>query len=120
MLDNIVTDGMRVAAEVKRRMDDAQREFEKANDMGPQRHRDDEDEEEYDADMGNEAGSAERRSVREHDRDLLDGAEAEEIEPQSAVANKRVDNLMDMEHGHAGGANAGEKEGGSKVVEFER
>ena len=52
MLDNIVTDGMRVAAEVRRRMDDAQRDIER-NATGAQ---DDEDEDEGDAiDLGAEA-----------------------------------------------------------------
>lgn len=58
MLDNIVTDGMRVAAEVRRRMDDAQKEIDRA---GSTRGTEDDDEEE-----GDEGG-----------RDLLDGAEAD-------------------------------------------
>ena len=57
MLDNIVTDGMRVAAEVRRRMDEAQRELDKgASTRGTE---DDEDDEE---DQG---------------QDLLEGAEAD-------------------------------------------
>nr|POF07219.1 putative gtpase-activating protein [Quercus suber] len=57
MLDNIVTDGMRVAAEVRRRMDEAQREVDRgANTRGTE---DDEDEDGEDG-----AG------------DLLEGAEA--------------------------------------------
>lgn len=58
MLDNIVTDGMRVAAEVKRRMDEAQKELDKG---GVTRGTEDDDEEEE-----HDAGS-----------DLLEGAEAD-------------------------------------------
>lgn len=77
VLDNIVTDGMRVAAEVRRRMDEAQKEMEK-NAV----HRPDEDEDEEDADDGTRTSGAygadaERRSVRSEDRDLLEGADAE-------------------------------------------
>ena len=58
MLDNIVTDGMRVAAEVKRRMDEAQKELDKGGvTRGTE---DDDDEEEHDA-----------------GGDLLEGAEAD-------------------------------------------
>ncbi|KAI9828293.1 MAG: hypothetical protein M1819_006631 [Sarea resinae] len=63
VLDNIVTDGIRVAAEVRRRMDDAQKEMEK-NALS----REEEEEEEE---------GEEKRRVREGDRDLLEGAEAE-------------------------------------------
>jgi TBC1 domain family member 8/9 len=75
VLDNIVTDGMRVAAEVKRRMDEAQKELEK-NAM----QRDDDEEDEGDDD--HQAPSAysrdsDRRSVRSEDMDLLEGADAE-------------------------------------------
>lgn len=77
VLDNIVTDGMRVAAEVRRRMDEAQKELEK---NAVQRPEDDEDEDEgYDGKgaAGGYGGDAERRSVRSEDRDLLEGADAE-------------------------------------------
>ncbi|KAI9788737.1 MAG: hypothetical protein M1816_006594 [Peltula sp. TS41687] len=72
VLDTIVSDGMRVAAEVKRRMDEAQREMERhalARDRDGEEDVDEEDE-------GREA-DADRRSVREVDRELLQGAEAE-------------------------------------------
>ncbi|KAI9676083.1 MAG: hypothetical protein M1817_000826 [Caeruleum heppii] len=72
VLDNIVSDGMRVAAEVRRRMDEAQREMER-NATG----RDEEEDEEDGAGTGSYEGEADRKSVREADRDLLDGAEAE-------------------------------------------
>jgi len=76
VLDNIVSDGMRVAAEVRRRMDDAQREMER-NAL----QRDDEDDDDEGGDgariSGGYGGDAERRSVKDADRDLLEGAEAE-------------------------------------------
>ncbi|KAL3418944.1 TBC domain-containing protein [Phlyctema vagabunda] len=78
VLDNIVTDGMRVAAEVRRRMDEAQKELEK---NAIQRPDDDEEEEEEGYDptrtSGGYGADAERRSVRSEDRDLLEGADAE-------------------------------------------
>lgn len=69
VLDNIVSDGMRVATEVRKRVDEASREFER-NAVG-MRMTDEEDEE-----VGGYGGDAERRSVRDTDRDLLEGAEA--------------------------------------------
>ncbi|XXH02683.1 hypothetical protein Hte_009066 [Hypoxylon texense] len=77
VLDNIVTDASRVAAEVRRRMEDAQRELEKNAVPG---QRDDEDDEEEDIQGPRPTGyggDPERRSVRSSDRDLLDGADAE-------------------------------------------
>jgi hypothetical protein len=55
VLDNIVTDGMRVAAEVRRRMDEAQRELEK-NAVPGQQQRGDEDEDEDDDDQDDVSG----------------------------------------------------------------
>lgn len=50
MLDNIVTDGMRVAAEVRRRMDEAQKELDRGGvTRGTNGDDDDDDEEEHDA-----------------------------------------------------------------------
>lgn len=74
VLDNIVTDGMRVAAEVKRRMDEAQREMEK---NAYPRDDDEEDEEDGGKVSGGYGADEDRRSVREGDRDLLMGADAE-------------------------------------------
>lgn len=69
MLDNIVNDGMRVAAEVRRRMDEAQKEMDKEA-----RHaRDDEDEED-------EAGPGK-------DADLLEGAETADVDTSKATAS---------------------------------
>jgi TBC1 domain family member 8/9 len=85
VLDNIVTDASRVAAEVRRRMEEAQRELEK-NALPGQK---DEDEEDDDIEGGVGAQGpkdAERRSVRSTDRDLLDSAVAEagEVKGQEA------------------------------------
>lgn len=62
MLDNIVTDGMRVAAEVRRRMDEAQKEL----DRGAVTRGTGEDTEDEDEDLGGQGG-----------RDLLEGAEVD-------------------------------------------
>ncbi|KAI1324905.1 TBC-domain-containing protein [Xylariaceae sp. FL0255] len=78
VLDNIVTDASRVAAEVRRRMEEAQRELEKNALPG---QRDDDDEEEDDPaslkPTGAYGGDPERRSVRSTDRDLLEGIDAD-------------------------------------------
>lgn len=58
MLDNIVTDGMRVAAEVRRRMDEAQKEIDRG---GSTRGTEDDEEDEGD----------------DHGGDLLEGAEVD-------------------------------------------
>ncbi|KAI1912146.1 GTPase activating protein (GAP) [Ophidiomyces ophidiicola] len=75
VLDNIVSDGMRMAAEVKKRMDEAQREMER-NALG----RNTEDDEDEDDDDGLYDGrKRDNRSIhmaRDRDRDLLEGAEA--------------------------------------------
>ncbi|KAJ4290401.1 GTPase activating protein (GAP) [Kalmusia sp. IMI 367209] len=68
MLDNIVSDGMRVAAEVRRRMDEAQKEMDKEARHG----RDDEEEEE-------EAGHGK-------DADLLEGAETADVDTTKGTA----------------------------------
>lgn len=66
MLDNIVTDGMRVAAEVRRRYDEAQKELDKEARHGKD---DEEDEEEVNA----------------KDLDLLEGAETTGVESAKSV-----------------------------------
>ncbi|KAI0475943.1 GTPase activating protein [Xylariaceae sp. FL0804] len=89
VLDNIVTDASRVASEVRRRMEEAQRELEK--NAAPGQLREDEDDEEEDlhgsplaktSGGGAYGGDAERRSVRSSDRDLLDGADADAGAPK--------------------------------------
>lgn len=75
VLDTIVSDGIRVAGEVRKRVDEASREFERsATGKSTTCAAEDEDEE-----GGGYAGDSERRSVREADRDLLDGAEADVV-----------------------------------------
>ena len=68
MLDTIVSDGMRVAGEVKKRVDEAQRDLER-NAMARSNSANEEDEEE-------ESIVSAARSVKETDRDLLEDAEA--------------------------------------------
>lgn len=101
MLDNIVSDGMRVAAEVKRRMDEAQREMERA-----QGHVADDDDDEDD---GKHGGGAETRSLHERDRDLLEGAETEDVEEK---AKAEVQNLIDADTGEGTSGGAGQGAGG--------
>lgn len=79
VLDNIVTDGMRVATEVRRRMEEAQKELEK-NAVPGARDEDDEEDDDLGIHMPSSSGASirgEGRSVRSSDRDLLDGADAE-------------------------------------------
>ena len=76
VLDNI-------AAEVWKRMDEAQRELER-NALG--RDDDYDDEEEEAKAPGLYGADAERRSVREKDRDLLDGAEVGSIKDAERVS----------------------------------
>lgn len=79
VLDNIVTDASRVAAEVRRRMEEAQRELER-NALPGQRDEDEEDEEDLQGPVkpsGAYGGDDERRSVRSSDRDLLMALDAD-------------------------------------------
>lgn len=115
VLDNIVTDGMRVAAEVKRRMDEAQKELEKNA-----THRGDEDEDEEEEEIripgiGTDNRDSDRRSVRSEDRDLLDGADAE-------AGSARVETLAGGGQSSRSRATttASTKSGTEKILEFER
>lgn len=118
VLDNIVTDASRVAAEVRRRMEEAQRELER-NALPGQRDEDDEDDEDLQGPIkstGAYSGDAERRSVKSSDRDLLDGADA------GAGATKEADgssqSLLDINSEREGGINtAGNAT--QRIVEFE-
>ncbi|EKV12145.1 GTPase activating protein (Gyp2), putative [Penicillium digitatum] len=90
VLDNIVSDGIRMAAEVKKRMDEAQRDLER-NALGREEEEDDDDDDDYPRresaaaaipggipswGAGAYGADPERRSVvRDADRDLLEGAE---------------------------------------------
>ncbi|KAL8757464.1 MAG: hypothetical protein Q9199_002202 [Rusavskia elegans] len=123
VLDNIVSDGMRVAQEVKKRMDEAQRELEK-NAVEVQRpHADEDEEDEEHRGHGGDVND-DRRSVLEKDRDLLEGAEAEVVVEGKDVeaggggqeGTKEMGELIDM----GIGVGEGQVEGKGKVVEFER
>ncbi|KIW20472.1 hypothetical protein PV08_01047 [Exophiala spinifera] len=75
VLDNIVNDGMRMAAEMRKRMDEAQREFERNAREGQQRgaYRDDEDDDD-DQEDSTELGK--------RDQELLEGAEVASIKTE--------------------------------------
>lgn len=93
VLDNIVTDASRVAAEVRRRMEEAQRELEK-NALPGQRDEDEEDEEDVqdrNKSLSAYGGDAERRSVLSTDRDLLDGADADAGATKEVNGPSRLD-----------------------------
>ncbi|KAI5289657.1 hypothetical protein KEM52_000704, partial [Ascosphaera acerosa] len=111
VLDNIVSDGMRMAAEVKKRMDEAQRELERnararggdGSGRGSGAADDDEDDDEdeyYDgptADGGDAAGRRDRGSgasllaaTRQADLDLLEGAEIEGLREKEARPSGEV------------------------------
>lgn len=116
VLDNIVSDGMRVAQEVRKRMDEAQRELERS---AVQRPGDEDEEDEEAKEKGDYRGDAERRSVMDRDRDLLEGAEAM-VEPHGSsgsAGKEREGQLIDA------GAEIGddvERNAEGKIVEFER
>ncbi|KAI9771792.1 MAG: hypothetical protein M1840_001562 [Geoglossum simile] len=124
VLDNIVSDGMRVATEVKRRMDEAQRDMEQ-NALGrAQGDDDDDDDEEGDGREHGHGGSG-GRSVRDGDRDLLGGVEAEVgslkektdygLEGLNASTGLRIDVGQDSDRRKRSGSSSTEK-----IIEFER
>jgi TBC1 domain family member 8/9 len=116
VLDNIVNDGLRVAAEVRRRMDEAQKEMEKNAVQRPE-----EDDEEDEIVIGPRIpGDPERRSVRSEDRDLLEGADAEVMSIRgSEGVTKVTDTLSAPPDTNAGRLRSGSGSS-SKVLEFER
>lgn len=139
VLDNIVTDGIRMAAEVKKRMDDAQRELER-NALGREEYDDDEDEDDYPRSAGAATAAMaggisswgagaygadpERRSVRETDRDLLEGAEVLSVrgkDESSSLLDIKEDEAESpkLAQGSGHGASEHESEVVSEVVEFE-
>lgn len=122
VLDNIVSDGMRVAAEVRKQWDEAQREVER-NALGGGGEAEEEEEEDgkvvggYGGDADADA-DAETRSVRDVDRDLLEGAEVGGVREEGG--------LVALEEGVGAGVgvgSAGRESSGvgkvEKVVEFE-
>ncbi len=108
VLDNIVSDGMRVAGEVRKRVDEAQREMEKSALQRSETDIDDEEE------RGGYSGESDRRSVREADRDLLEGEEA--------VIGVGKGGNKELEEDLLGGMNDSGSIGGAEKskVEFER
>jgi hypothetical protein len=127
VLDNIVTDGMRVAAEVRRRMDEAQKDLEKNAVTRPGQDEDDDEDDGYDGSRtsGAYGGDAERRSVRSEDRDLLEGADAEAMSIRGAdgVSEINRNNLSPMTPNGPELGNTRLRSvsaGTQKVVEFER
>ncbi|QDS69535.1 hypothetical protein FKW77_007629 [Venturia effusa] len=108
MLDNIVTDGMRVASEVRRRMEEAQRELDDAS--GPRPQRDDHDEEEEDEEL-------DRKSIM--DRDLLEGAEAEGLD--NGMQQGETESILVAPVAEKTGRSRSVSEASAeKIVEFER
>jgi hypothetical protein len=126
VLDNIVTDGMRVAAEVRRRMDEAQKEMEKNAVNRPGQDEEDEEDEGYDGNRtsGTYGGDPERRSVRSSDRDLLEGADAEAMSIKGQDTLEVKQNTLSPTTPTGTGSSAGRSRSIStatqKFVEFER
>lgn len=145
VLDGIVTDATRVAAEVRRRMEEAQRELEK-NAMAQQQQQggnggqrrvvadDDEDDDDDIVIRGKPsssasgaargAGSAAARDVRSSDRDLLEGADAEadggddEDGGQGSSGKAQYAPVARPRESVPGGGSSGAL-GGQRIVEFE-
>ena len=116
VLDNIVQDGMRVATEVRKRVDDVGRELERS---ATQRESEIDEE---DHDTGAYGGESDRKSVRERDRDLLEGAEAEVESTGGGIGSKQDEDLLGSLDGITGGgsgvdAHAPEQK---SLVEFEQ
>ena len=106
VLDNIVSDGMRVAGEVRKRVDEAHREMERSALQRSETDLDDEEE------KGAYGGEADRKSVAEGDRELLEGEEA--------VVGVGRGGSLQMEEDLLGGLNAEVGSEEKAKVEFER
>ena len=117
VLDNIVSDGMRVATEVRKRVDEAQREMERNAVARPHTNSMDDDADDEEERSGEvEADRRSLRSVRERDRELLEGAEAEvEVGGKAAEEDDLLGEIDDMSA--VAGPSVAQ---GEKVVEFER
>jgi hypothetical protein len=108
LLDNIVTDGMRVATEVRKRMDEAQKDLERSALSRDEEEDEEEDEESKTA--GLYTGDSDQRSVREADRDLLDGADIGSLkENEGIIAPTTMPSKLTQESSNAG----------EKIIEFE-
>lgn len=95
VLDNIATEGMRMAAEMRKKMDEAQRDFERQNNLGKRLTGDEDEDDEDEAEM------------RKGDRELLEGAEADmgsvktrtsSEEEQAGTAKPADINLLDTDN----------------------
>ena len=106
VLDNIVSDGMRVAGEVRKRVDEAHREMERSALQRSETDLDDEEE------KGVYGGDADRKSVAEGDRELLEGEEA--------IVGVGRSGSLQIEEDLLGGLNAEAGSGEKAKVEFER
>lgn len=102
MLDNIVTDGMRVAAEVRRRYDEAQKELDKEARHGRE---DDDDEEE---------------PSNAKDLDLLEGAEIAGVETSKGEATPELLSPISDSSEIKASRNRSGSDASRRVLEFER
>ena len=135
VLDNIVTDGIRMAAEVKKRMDEAQRDLER-NALGRDEDDDEDDEDDYPRressnvmaggisswGAGAYGADTERRSVvRDADRDLLEGAEVLGGGKEERTSLLDENDVSGHPRKPEGSKNSPTRDGEviSKVVEFE-
>lgn len=127
VLDNIVSDGMRVAAEVRKKMDEAQREMERNVGGRPEDDEDDEDDDDAAYDERRRGASvASGSSARKVDLDLLEGADAMSIREKESGDRDEGDAELDA---HAprqhtpSSVRDGDRQSGtdvvSKVVEFD-
>ena len=91
VLDNIVNDGMRMAAEMRKRMDEAQKEYDR-NNLG---HRRDEEDEDEDFD---------EKTWARRDQDLLEGAEV------ASIKTARSDTTVTLPSEMSGETKLGSKE----------
>jgi hypothetical protein len=102
MLDNIVSDGMRVATEVRRRYDEAQKELDKEARHG----RDDDDEED--------------EPTHAKDADLLEGAETAGVDASKGIVSPELPSPDDASEEIKTTRNRSASEASRRVLEFER
>lgn len=117
VLDNIVSDGMRVAGEVRKRVDEVGREIER-NALARDQQMEDGDEE--------TGMDADRKSLREGDRDLLEGADAQAGGTGASTDRTGMKGVAATSGLIDGGASTAQSSSGrrgsseDKIVEFER
>lgn len=102
MLDNIVSDGMLVAAEVKRRMDEAQKEMDR------------------EARHGREEEEEEEESSGAKDADLLEGAETADVDASRDVAPDLLTPVGGASSERGTTRSRSGSDASKRVVEFER